>query len=60
MIKFLVGFRKGRSTEQATVGIIGNLKKAIDKNFYTCGPFLDFAKAFHTGEHQISLRDMAY
>ena len=47
MIKFLVGFRKGRSTEQATVEIIDNLKKAIDKNFYTCGPFLDFAKAFH-------------
>jgi len=29
-----VGFRKGRSTEEAIVEISDNLKKAIDKNLY--------------------------
>ena len=54
--KFQFGFRKGRSTEQAIVEISHNLKKAIDNNLYTCGVFLDFAKAFDTVNHQILLK----
>ena len=54
--KFQFGFRKGRSTEQAIVEISDNLKKAIDNNLYTCGVFLDFAKAFDTVNHQILLK----
>ena len=53
--KFQFGFRKGRSTEQAKVEIGDNLKKAIDNNLYTCGVFLDFAKAFDTVNHEILL-----
>ena len=35
-----------------------NLKKAIDNNFYTCGVFLDFSKAFDTVNHQILLKKL--
>ena len=56
--KFQFGFRKGRSTEQAIVEISENLKKAIDNNLYSCGFFLDFAKAFDTVNHQILLKKL--
>jgi hypothetical protein len=56
--KFQFGFRKGRSTEQAIVELTDNLKKAIDKNIYTCGVFLDFSKAFDTVNHQILLKKL--
>ena len=56
--KFQFGFRKGRSTEQAIVEINDNLKKAIDNNLYTCGVFLDFAKAFDTVNHQILVKEI--
>ena len=42
------GFRKGHSTEQAIIEITDNLKCAIDNNLYSCGVFLNFAKAFDT------------
>ena len=54
--KFQFCFRKGRSTEQAIVEITDNLKKVIDNNLYTCGVFLNFAKAFDTVNHQILLK----
>ena len=37
-----------------------NLKRAVDNNLYTCGVFLDFAKAFDTVNHQILLKLEAY
>ena len=49
------GFRKGHSTEQAIIEITDNLKCAIDNNLYSCGVFLDFAKAFDTVDHSILL-----
>lgn len=49
------GFRKGHSTEQAIIEITDNLKWAIDNNLYSCGVFLDFAKAFDTVDHSILL-----
>ena len=45
------GFRKGHSTEQAITEITENFRKSIDNNLYTCGIFLDFAKAFDTVNH---------
>ena len=33
---------------QAIIEITDNLRKSIDKNLYTYGVFLDFAKAFDT------------
>ena len=56
--KFQFGFRKGRSTEHAIVEITDNFKKAIDKNLYMCGVFLDFSKVFDTVNHQILLKKL--
>ena len=42
------GFRKGRLNAQAITEITEILRKAIDNNMYTCGVFIDFAKAFDT------------
>ena len=50
---FQFAFRKGRTTEQAITEITDNLKSANDSNLYTCGVFQDFAKAFHTVNHNI-------
>lgn len=58
LCQFQIGFRKGRSTEQAIAEITDNLKKAIDNNLFTCGVFLDFAKAFDTVNHNILLTKM--
>ena len=52
------GYRKGYSTQQAIAEITENFKKAIDSNFYTCGVFLDFAKAFDTVNHEILLKKL--
>ena len=34
------------------------MKRAVDNNLYTCGVFLDFAKAFDTVNHQILLKKL--
>ena len=34
------------------------MKRAVDNNLYTCGVFLDFAKAFDTVNHQILLNKL--
>ena len=58
LCQFQFGFRIGRSTEQAIAEITDKLKKAIDNNLFTCGVFLDFAKAFDTVNHNILLTKM--
>ena len=47
------GLRKSHSSEQAIMEITDNLKASIDRNFISCGFFLDFSKAFHTVNIQI-------
>lgn len=56
--EFQFGFGKNRSTEQSIIEISECLKKSIDNNLFTCGIFLDFAKAFDTVNHQILLDKM--
>ena len=56
--QYQFGFRKGRSTEQAIVEYTDILKQAIDNNLFTCGVFLDFAKAFDTVNHSILLNKL--
>ena len=41
IFQFQLGFRKAHSAAQAITEITNALKKAIDKNLYTCGVFLD-------------------
>ena len=55
LFKYLFGFRKNHSTEQAIMEITDNLKASIDSNFISCGLFLDFSRAFDTVNHQILL-----
>ena len=58
LFEFQFGFRKGHSTTQAITEITETLRKSIDENLYTCGVFIDFAKAFDTVNHNILLNKL--
>ena len=47
-ILFGYGFRIGHSTSHAITELTNTLRKAIERNVYTCGVLLDFSKAFGT------------
>jgi len=55
------GFREKYSTYRpmAIVKIIYPLSKAIDKNMFTLGVFIDLSKAFDTIDHKILLEKLA-
>ena len=50
------GFRAKHSTNQAILSIVDNIQRAIENKEYSCGIFLDFAKAFDTVNHGILLK----
>ena len=54
--KHQYGFRKNRSTELAVIELVGKISKAIDKEEYTIGIFLDLSKAFDTINDKILIK----
>ena len=52
------GFRAKHSTNQVILSIVDNIQRAIESGEYSCGIFLDFAKAFDTVDHGILLKKM--
>ena len=54
------GFRKGHSTEFATLEIIDRITEKMDKNETPINIYLDLSKAFDTLDHEILLEKLNY
>ena len=54
------GFPEGVSSEQAIIDLQSNIMQSIEKKHKACSISLDFAKAFHTVNHEISLSKLEY
>ena len=52
------GFRKGRNTSDALIGVIEYIYKQLNQKKHTVGISLDFSKAFDTVSHDILLRKL--
>ena len=52
LFNYQFGFRNNHSTNQALISITKKIRKVIDDGKFACGVFLDFQKAFDTGNHQ--------
>ena len=50
------GFRSKISTNHAVIKLVDKITKAIEKNEFTVGIFLDLSKAFDTVNHNILLK----
>ena len=54
------GFRSNHSTLHAILLIADKIQKAIERNQYSCGIFLDLSKAFDTVNHTILIKKLEY
>ena len=54
------GFRENHSTTHTLIKITDLIQKAIDKNEFACGIFIDLQKAFDTINHKILLKKLEY
>ena len=54
------GFRKKYSTNHALIGIVEQIRDAMDKKMFSCGVFIDLEKAFDTVNHDILLKKLDY
>jgi len=51
------GFRKNHSTYMAMLNLYDKVSKAVDKNEYSIGIFIDLSKAFDTINHDILIKN---
>ena len=49
---FQFGFRKGKSTEQAILALLDNIRNSVDSGKLVGGCFIDLSKAFDTISHR--------
>ena len=54
------GFQKNKSTEHAILDMQSKIIDAIEKREKSCCIFVDFAKAFDTGNHSILIQKLNY
>ena len=54
------GFRSKSSTNHAIIKLLDKITKAIEKNEFTVGIFLDLSKAFDTVNHNILLKNSIF
>ena len=54
------GFRRKSSTNHAIIELVDKITKAIEKNEYTVGIFIDLCKAFDTVNHDILLKKLYF
>ena len=52
------GFRKGRSTQQAIITLVGRITKSQDIGDIVIALFIALKKVFETIDHQILLRKL--
>ena len=56
LFKKQFGFRKNPSTiQKLMISLVDLIKKHLDNDFFVCGIFIDFQKAFDTINHDILL-----
>ena len=54
------GFRKGHSTELASLALVESIIKDLDNNLLPISIFLDLSKAFDTIDHNILVSKLSY
>ena len=54
------GFRAKHSTQHALASLTEMVRQALDNENFTCGIFVDFAKAFDTVDHDILLKKLEH
>ena len=54
------GFKNKKSTSMAILNIYSKLIDSIEQKKFSCSVFLDFAKAFHTVNHNIPQQNLEY
>ena len=54
------GFRNSHLINHALASIIGEIRKVLDNDEFTCGVFLDFKKTFDTVNHETLIAKLNY